>query len=172
MAYERHNTAGTGFVTPPTAWRLSGGYNFGDLKIVGMYQNTKDNNSTEGVATLNTVASNANQTSDDDRNVWGLGAAYKMGSNTLKAQYYRAGDFGNISETGANMVALGVDHAMSKRTTAYVAYARTANDTRSVNGASASLAVFSATAGGHGDNAGSIAGQSTNSLSVGMIHKF
>ena len=172
LAYERHNLGGSTLVTAPTAWRLSGGYNFGDLKLVGMYQNTKDNNGTEGIATANTVASNANTASDDDRNVWGLGAAYKMGSNTLKAQYYRAGDFGGLSDTGANMVALGVDHTMSKRTTAYVAYARTANDTRSVGGASASLSVFSATGGGHGDNAGSIAGQNTNSVSVGMIHKF
>ena len=156
-------------MTAPNAWRLSAGYNFGDLKIVGLYQASKDNNGTEGVATGNT---NTTTASDDDRNVWGLGAAYKMGSNTLKAQYYRAGDFGSFSDTGANLWALGLDHAMSKRTTAYVAYARTANDNRTVAGASSNVAAFSATGGGHGDNAGSIAGQSTNSLSVGMVHKF
>ena len=171
LSYERYNTAGTGKVTPPNAWRLVGGYNFGDLKLVGLYQKSRDNNSTEGVATT-TATLTAGTASDDERNVWGLGAAYKMGSNTLKAQYYRAGDFGNAGDTGANMWALGMDHAMSKRTTAYVAYSRTANDSRSVNGTASNLAAFSATGGGHGDNAGSIAGQNTNAVSVGMIHKF
>ena len=172
LGYERHNVAGSTLTTAPTAWRLSAGFDFGSLKLVGLYQTTKDNNATEGVATVNSAASNPTTTSDDDRNAWGLGAAFKMGSNTLKAQYYRAGDFGNISDTGANMWALGVDHAMSKRTTAYVAYARTANDTRSFNSAPANASAFSVTGGGHGDNAGSIAGQNTNSVSVGMMHSF
>lgn len=172
LSYQRNNVAGAGLTEAPSAWRLVGGYAFGDLKLVGTYHRAKDNNGTSG----NSIT--AATTSDDDRNVWGLGAAYKISSNTLKAQYYRASDFGSISNSGANMYALGLDHAMSKRTTVYVAIARTANDTGSAatsTNAAFAGSQFVSTGNGHGDTnqaAGSIAGQNVSAVSLGMIHNF
>ncbi|TCV84672.1 porin [Sulfurirhabdus autotrophica] len=155
LAWEKHQVGGTN--DAPKAWRLTGGYDFGVAKVVALYEDTKNT----------TAAANT----DDDRKVWGLGAAFKLdGANTLKAQYYKAKDIGNVSNTGANMWALGADHAMSKRTTAYVAYARTNNK----NGDTTAnvFPAYSVSGGGHGDNAGSVGTQATSGVSVGMIHNF
>lgn len=144
-AYEKHNVANTG--TDPSAWRLAGGYSFGDFKVVALWQNEKD---------LGTV-------SGKDQKTWGLGGAYKMGATTLKAQYYKADDVSNTTNTGANMWALGADYALSKRTTTYVAYARTSND---------GAAAYSAFGGGHGDNPGIATGKDGSGVSLGMKHSF
>lgn len=144
-AYEKHNIAGTS--ADPKQWRLVGGYNFGDVKLVALYQSADD---------LATVNSN-------DRKVWGLGAAYKMGATTLKGQYYKAGKLDGVDNTAANMFALGADYSLSKRTTAYAAYARTNND---------SAAAFSAFGGGHGDNPGTVTGKDPSGFSFGMKHSF
>jgi len=156
-AWEKHQPGGT--TDAPKAWRLSGGYDFGVAKIVALWQSTK---------------SNLADQSEDDRKVWGLGGAFKLdGANTLKAQYYKADKFGNQNNTGASMWAIGADHAMSKRTTAYVGYARTSNKNGDAAAVPAIAApAFSVSGGGHGDNAGSVAGQATSGLTVGMIHNF
>jgi len=141
--------AGAAGETATSAWRLAGGYTFGDAKVVALYQSAKDQSMTTG---------------DDDRKVWGLGASFKMAAaDTIKAQYYRAGNYGTTANSGANMWALGVDHAMSKRTTAYVAYSTTRNN---------SAAAYSATGGGHGDDASTVTGKNPSAFSLGMIHSF
>jgi len=146
-AYERHNLGNTGTgLNDESAWRLGAGYTAGDIKVVGLYQKTKDEGGTS-----------------NGRKTWGLGGAYKMAANTIKLQYYRASDMDNVTDSGANMWALGADHAMSKRTTAYIAYARTSND---------AAAAFSAFGGGHGDNPGTVAGKNPSGLSLGMKHSF
>ncbi len=128
LGYERYNVAGTDI--NPKQWRLVGGYSFGDVKLVALYQKADDLTIASSTAT--------------DRTTWGLGAAYKMGATTIKGQYYKAGDLNNASETGASMFAIGADYALSKRTTTYVAYARTNNDDNTN--------AFTAFGGGHGDN--------------------
>lgn len=155
LGYEQHNLSKV--VDPSVsglddehAWRASGGYNFGDFKVVAFYQR-------ESNLYVNTGNTNA------DRTTWGLGGAYKMGANTLKAQYYRTGDVDGTTDTSANLWALGVDHAMSKRTTVYAAYARTNNDNN---------ANYSAFGGGHGDNPGTVTGKDPSGFSVGVIHNF
>jgi predicted porin len=129
---------------------LSGGYTFGDAKVVALYQTTRDN---LGIKNL-------------DQKMWGLGGSYKMDSNTIKAQYYKAKSLdlnGSLDDTAGSMWALGLDHAMSKRTTAYVAYSRSSNDTYST---------YSAAGGGHGDTPTVLAGKNTGNFSLGMIHNF
>jgi len=181
LAYERHNLSNVdntlaitgddgsicgGILTACTvaldlknesAWRLVGGYNFGDFKVTGLFQKT----------------SNVTGMDNLDRKVWGLGGAYKMGATTIKAQYYKANDLsgcgGGCDDTGANMIAVGADYSLSKRTTAYVAYARTNNDAGPVAGTGAS---FSAFGGGHGDNPGTVAGKDPSGFSLGMKHTF
>ncbi|PWB55183.1 MAG: hypothetical protein C3F18_06210 [Nitrosomonadales bacterium] len=135
-----------------SSWRLVGGYNFGDFKVTGLYQKTSN---VTGIDNL-------------DRKMWGLGGAYKMGATTIKAQYYKANDlsgYDGLDQTGANMVAVGADYALSKRTTAYVAYARTNNDS------DANFSAFS-TSAGHGDNPGTVTGKDPSGFSLGMKHAF
>ena len=40
LGYERHNVAGTD--ADPKQWRLVGGYSFGDVKLVALYQKADD----------------------------------------------------------------------------------------------------------------------------------
>jgi predicted porin len=172
LGYEKHNlsklsTAAAANHSDEKAWRLAGGYNFGDFKVVGLYQR-------ESGLCVGTITGCAANGTDAKRTTWGLGGAYKMGANTLKLQYYRAGDLSNSgltneSDTGANLWSLGVDHALSKRTTVYAAYARTNNDR---------YAMYSAFGGGHGDNPGTVTPTATqdskdpSGFSLGVIHNF
>ncbi len=172
LGYEKHNlsklsTAAAVNHSDEKAWRLAGGYNFGDFKVVGLYQR-------ESGLCVGGITGCATNGTDAKRTTWGLGGAYKMGANTLKLQYYRAGDLSNSGlanegDTGANMWSVGVDHAMSKRTTVYAAYATTNNDR---------YAAYSAFGGGHGDNPGSVAPTTTqdskdpSGFSIGVIHNF
>lgn len=157
LGYEKHKFSdfGTAGRDDEKAWRLSAGYNFGDFKVVGLYQH-------ESGLFRNAANNNVK------RNTWGLGGAYKLGANTLKLQYYKAGDLknsglANESETGASMWALGVDHALSKRTTIYAVYAQTNND---------NAAAYSAFGGGHGDNPGTVTGKDPHGFGVGVKHTF
>lgn len=167
LGYEKHNisnlapVAGVSY-SDEKAYRLVGGYNFGDVKVLALYQKVSD------------LYSAGTPSSKRDRKTWGLGAAYKMGATTLKAQYYKASDLTDCgttdcSATGANMIAVGADYSLSKRTTAYVAYAKTNNDSGATAGTGAS---FSAFGGGHGDNPGTVAGKDPSGISIGMKHSF
>ncbi|PKO70906.1 MAG: porin, partial [Betaproteobacteria bacterium HGW-Betaproteobacteria-17] len=121
--YQKNNltTPGTG---DETNWRLGVGFNIADLKLVALYSKSEDQRGVNGA----------------DRDVWGVGAGYKLGNGEIKAQYYKASDEdGSAAETGAKMFAVGYDYNLSKRTTAYVAYSKTKND---------SGAQFSAMGGG------------------------
>ncbi len=157
LGYEKHNLSNLGGgVNDEKGLRLVGGYSFGDVKVTALYQKMTD------LGGGNT-----------DRKTWGLGAGYKMGATTLKAQYYNAADLTDCAagvdcgNTGANMVAIGADYSLSKRTTAYVAYAKTNNDSNGTGGAS-----FSAFGGGHGDNPGTVAGKDPSGFAIGMKHAF
>ena len=155
LGYEKHNTSrpdtkvGTFAATAEDekAWRLVGGYTFGDFKVTGMYEDGSDLGGTAG----------------NDRKVYGVGGAYKMGANTIKAQFYKAGELAGVNDTDANMWSLALDHSMSKRTTVYAGYARTNNQSK---------AKFSAFGGGHGDNPGSATGKDPSGFTLGMIHNF
>lgn len=91
----------------------------------------------------------------------GIGVSYKFGDNTVKAQYYMTDPDG--ADNNGKLMAIGFDHAFSKAFTGYVAYATTSND---------SLAAFSMSGGGHGDDAGTVAGKNPNGFSVGTVFKF
>lgn len=133
----------------PSMLRLVGGYSFGDAKVTALWQRAYDTTAAVGA--------------DDDRDVWGIGGAYRMGAATLKAQYYSAGELGGVADSGADMWAIGADYSLSKRTTVYATYAQTSND---------SAAAFSVSGGGHGDNMGSVMGETTSGVQMGVAHSF
>jgi predicted porin len=153
VGYERHHanvalTVGADKVDSSII-RAVGKAGFGDFAVVALYQKEKDVNFLAGY----------------DRSVYGVGGSYTfMGNNTVKAQYYKAGDIKG-DKAGAKMMAVGFDHAMSKTTTLYVDYAQTKND----KGAGAT---FSMAAGGHGDDPGAVADKTMSGYGVGMITKF
>jgi predicted porin len=66
-----------------------------------------------------------------DRSVYGIGAAFKFGNNTVKAQYYVADtrdDAAPGTENGATQLSVGYDYNFSKKTVVYVSYAKLTND--------------------------------------------
>lgn len=104
--------------------------------------------------------------SNADRDKYTLGAAVKIGgSGTLKAQYTKAGDLDNTSNTSADQWALGYDYAWDKHTTLYVAYASTDNDAG---------ARYTSYNYGHGDQGvpGLASGSQPSAISVGVVYKF
>jgi len=170
FAYETHRLPGgiTASATANTAdgnpvekgYRLGASYNFGAFKIVGLTQDLKD---------LGATRNNATSVS---RKSWTLGGAYTAGNNVFKAQYTKAGTLSNFSagtsgdNTGGKMWAIGWDHIFSKTTKAYVAYAKTDNDSASaftVNGPSG---------GAHSDVLTPATGKDPSAWSVGMIVDF
>ncbi|MHB1052426.1 MAG: porin [Thiobacillus sp.] len=153
--------------------RLGVGYSFGDLKLGAAWERTK-------VDVTGTLAANANfgttTAQSTDRDGWYLSAAYKLGAHTFKAAYSRAGDLEGTSDTGAQQISAGVDHALSKRTTVYALVTQVSNDANasySLGGGPASTGTFQSS-GGSGLAVVNAAapGQDPRAISVGMIHKF
>lgn len=135
--------------TDEKAWRLTGGYTAGAVKVVGSYQKVSDQLGTLGA----------------DFKVWGLGAAYAMGATTIKGQYYRLNnETTGVTNMDANMVAIGADYAMSKRTTLQLAYSKVNNDSGENYGGNSGVA--------GADSYAVLDGSSPSRLSLGMKHTF
>lgn len=104
--------------------------------------------------------------SNADRDKYTLGASVKTGGGgTVKAQYTKAGDMDNTSNTSADQWAVGYDHAWDKNTTLYIAYAKTNND----GGVSYTSYNY-----GHGDHGvpALASGSSPAAISFGVVYKF
>jgi predicted porin len=147
-----NTTSGTGQALE--AYRLGAGYTFGAAKIVALYQNSN---------TLK-VLNGAGSTQD----TYGLGGSYKVGAaGTIKAQYYIASNAaaGGANSIGGTLATIGYDHALSKNTTAYVAYAAAHNE------AGATYTTDMAN-GGSGSNVSAVTGKDNSAVSVGVIHNF
>lgn len=148
LAYENHGDAFSGGIKSMGAARLGASYDFGMVKLNAVYANQ------------DTIVASAIK----DRQIYGLGVAAPVGgAGTVKAQYYVADQTSSGAKNGAAMWAVGYDHALSKNTTAYVAYAQTNND---VNG------TFNVAGGGHGEYVSTITGKDPSAVSVGLQHKF
>lgn len=134
--------------------RLGASYQIGAVKIAGLYQSSDDAGFTSGAS----------------RDVYGIGASVKMGKNTIKGQYYVADDFDdnnaatNDSDTGGNLIMVGVDRKLSKMTTVYAQYAVVSNDDNTSD--------FAFTGRGHGETASTINGGEVSGLSLGLQVKF
>jgi predicted porin len=120
-------------------WRLAGAFNFGDFKVVGQYD-----------ALGSTVG--------NDYDAWMIGGQFNMGAMTFKANYMD-GEFDN-SSADPEQWTLGVDYAMSKRTSVYALY---------VGGEYINLGAR----GGSSDQVGSgVSGGDISALSFGVVHNF
>jgi predicted porin len=92
------------------AFRIGLGGSFGNINVNGIYQAVKNASGFKGV----------------DANVYGVSGSYAFGRATLKASYFQTDNEGK--NNNASLVALGLDYALSKRTTVYGAYAIFNND--------------------------------------------
>lgn len=129
-----------------------------ELAVTASY--TADNFSIGGgvLQSSNVAAGNTK-----DRTSYTAGASYTMDATTLKAQWAAVND--DVANSDASMIAVGVDYALSKDATVYVAYAQTSNDT---------LATYKANNWGHGKSAygAPVAGEDPSSVSIGLVYKF
>jgi len=102
--------------------------------------------------------------SNNTRNALYLAVSQKLGDETIKIAFGKADDGKDPNtKTGATMTALGVDHSFSKRSTAYVLYAKTKNDADATYGLGQS---------GAGGAYTPKAGESPSVLSFGLNHSF
>lgn len=119
-------------------WRLAGSFSFGDFKVVGQYDSLADNGG------------------NHDYDAYMLGGQFKMGAMTFKANWM-SGEVDNTSFEPEQWN-LGVDYAMSKRTTVYAMYTD-GEDVVLGQGGGSSDRVF-----GSNDD--------ISALSVGVVHNF
>jgi len=140
-----------------TGLRVSAAYKMGAFKIVGLYQDAK-NDITNAATSVQAVKTR----------VYGLGGSFKTGAHTIKAQYY-AGEQKDRTVAGskakANLLAVGYDYSLSKKTTLYVEYAQVKNNDDNANNVAAGRSLY----GGAGlVPYGTGVGQKTDATSSGF----
>ena len=102
--------------------------------------------------------------SKNTRNAVYVAVSQKLGNETIKLAYGKADDGKDpLTKTGATLAAVGIDHSFSKRTTAYVLYAKMKNDANATYGLGQS--------GGGGAYTPN-ANESPSVVSFGVSHSF
>ena len=136
-----------------TATSITAAYKMGDMGFRARFQQEADMKGAKG----------------KDGEVMGVGATFKSGMNKFKLQYTtRSNDVASgAAKDDGTMIALGVDHKMSKKTTVYAVYAQMDND----KGGN-----FALGGSGHDKNGRPqttmAGGDDPSGFSIGMIHKF
>jgi len=163
LAYERQGVKELGGLATskdPSAWRLGGSYAFGPAKIGAMY---------EAVKNIGTV-------DHSDRSGATLFGTYSFGMETVKLAYTMANKMktvvGEVPDSSASLLALGIDHSFSKRTTAYAQYTKLTNKNGTGVAKVGAAAYSLGSGGGYGDVVNPAAGDDPSAISFGMVHKF
>ncbi len=142
--YETHDVDGAG---DEDSYRLMGSYKIGPAKIVGYYQNETNDPTVAGLLGGD----------GRDAEVFGIGAAYKLGAGTIKGQYYARDIDGTSNDP--DLIAIGYDHKLGAKTEVYAQYA-----TISEGGTLGS--------NGHGEKITSTNNGDADGISFGIRHKF
>lgn len=181
--------------TTESSYALRAAYNNGPLFAALTYLDEADNAATPDTKVTSLAASYAfgpgkvaaqwvktknafNSTGDDDVRLWTIGGSYKVTANgTVKVNYTDVNKGATVPATvpvttsgnsGADMIAIGYDHALSKRTSVYATYARANNDGNTTNGGS-----YTVTGATHGASTGAIGNaKDASGISLGMVHDF
>lgn len=148
LAWEEQGVTGSN--DNPTNIRLMGSYTFNDIELGLLWDMMSDLGGVAGA----------------DRDALGLFASYKMGNNKLKFNYIKLDELDNTPNTGADMIAIGVNHSLSKTVTLYANYAATSNDNLAANG------VVSGAAGHDSNVLAPALGKDYTGYSLGTIIKF
>ena len=139
-AYERHDLDHSN--SSRDAFRLLASYKKGPLKLVGFYQN--ENNALAATA-------------QTDATVYGVGAAYKIGSGTIKGQYYSR--LNESTDKDPKLITIGYDYKIASKTDIYTQYVKV-TEGQKLGGA------------GHGASITSTSGGDASGISFGVRHKF
>ncbi|MBU0621816.1 MAG: porin [Gammaproteobacteria bacterium] len=128
---------------------LAGSYDFGMGKVSAQYVKAK---TTVGGADANTTK------------VINVGASFKVSDNdTAKVQISKASESLSAASDGATMLAVGFDHALSKKTGVYVVYAKVSND---------AAGTYTMDNWGHQSRLTVAAGEDPSGFGVGLTHNF
>lgn len=150
-AYEIHKNGYTSWDSDAyqnTGAKIGAGVAFGGTKVGAVYEKIDDDK----------------PNSDKTRAALYVAASQTFGKETIKIAYGKADDGDNpATKTGATMMAAGVDHAFSKRTTVYVLYAKTKNEEN---------ATYGLGQGGAGGSFTPGAGDDPSVFSFGINHAF
>jgi len=129
--------------------RLGGTFNFGAGQVGLLWDRTDANTS---------------DSTDSARNVWLLNGKFNVGAKgAVIAGYGKAGDVGNVNNTGATHAFVGYEHSLSKRTVLKAIYAQVRNE------AGASYNFYNAATG---SVAGVVAGNDPKGFQFGIRHSF
>jgi len=143
---------GPGVVGLPSleAFAATASYEAGLFNFGGEYQHEK----------------NVGGFSGADRDQVTFGAVVKLGNSaSVKAQYTWSGNVSGVAQSGASMIAAGLDYNLGTSTIVYLAYAHMSN---SANNAYSSFDY------GHGDHGAPpiLAGKDPGAFSIGLVYKF
>ncbi len=131
-----------------TGTKAGAGYTIGGTKIGLVYEDLKDDVSD----------------SKNTRKAFSFAVSQKLGDETIKLAYGKADDGKDPNtKTGATLTAVGVDHSFSKRTTAYLLYAKMNNNDDATYGLGQS---------GAGGAYTPKAGEKPSVVSFGINHSF
>jgi predicted porin len=140
--------------TDEKAWKVGGSYTMNQFGVNAVYEKTTDSfGSTAGGL--------------GHKAYYLAGTMMATANDKLKLSYTKVGDLkdGTATSTGAKQWAVGVDHAMSKRTTVYALYTKLSNDANALYG----LSISGATSG---STAARTADADPSAISIGMKHTF
>lgn len=154
FAHEVHGGGNLSTNNDSTGDILTGAYSMGDMTFLAGYGQVSD---------LDGDTTDVGQVA-----FYTLGGKFKSGMNSFKLQYTAAET--DLSDTASTLIAVGVDHSLSKKTSIYAVYAAISNDANASAG-------FGNTAGtksssGHDLTVAAVTGEDSTGISVGMIHKF
>ncbi len=144
-----NEVANTGSNNDTTGTRLVGAYTFNDITLGLLWESLSDIGGISG----------------RDRDAMGLVAAMKMGNNKFKFHYLDGDQLDDTPNTGGDMLAIGVDHLLSKTAVVYLNYASVGNDTSAAFNTAGII-------GGHGDFLAASTGKDATAFSAGYILKF
>jgi predicted porin len=150
VAYEVHKNGYTSWDSDAfqnTGMKIGVGASFGDTKIGAVYEKLDDDK----------------QGSDKTRDAMYLSLSQTFGKETINLAYGSADDGDNAAtKTGATLIAVGIDHKLSKRTIVYLNYSAVDNEEN------ATYAVGTGTGGSYKP----AAGKDPSAFSLGVIHTF
>lgn len=150
LAHEIHKNGAATWdaATTVTGTRLGAGYTIGGTKIGFVYESLSSDKSNSEIS----------------RDAMYVSVAQKLGKETIKLAYGKANDGDKPNdESGATLIAVGIDHTLSKRTTVYALYAAMQNDKN---------AKYGLGQGGAGGAYAPAADEDPSVISFGINHSF
>lgn len=150
LAYEVHKNGAAVWDdhdNPVTGTKLGLGYTLGDLKLGLVYEMLDGDNNKQYT-----------------RDALYVSGEMKFGNEKLKLALGQAKDTDAQADTGATLIAAGIEHGFSKRTAIYALYAMTRNDDNATYGIGQG--------GAGGKYQPTAAGEDPSCISIGMQYNF